>query len=811
MTLQIPSVRKVAGSFLAVILFCFLFSDILLAQSAGRVSGQVKEADHVLEYAIVTLQRLPDTTKAVGFSTTDSAGNFSFTRLMTGDYRLRISLVGYGTLTLSFLLGSSNADLKLGSLVLNRDNNALQNVTVSTQKKLIEKTANGFVVNAAANITQAGGTATDLLRNTPSVSVDAEGALTMRGKTPLILVNGRNSSLANPDNIPASSIESIEIIQNADARYDANAESGIINIKLKKNKQNGTNGSVALGTGMGSRGRVSSSVLLNNKVGKINIGLAYDNRFAGRTRNIEANRTNFFLPDTYLLNQYRDDSRLEQLQNLKLSLDYTISSRDRLSLEAIGNTEGQDNHETLNTRLFKQNGNFVSNTSRYSNEIERSKVGEYSLDYSHKYLNEKRSLTASLTNSLNRDRQNTGISSQDLTKDYIANGAPYLQRTHNYEDGHVTEARLDYAFPFAGGQMETGYKGLFRGTNDDYESADQKNGVYIVNTAASNLFRFHEQVHAAYMQYHGSFQGNGKTNWQYHLGLRAEQVLNDGNTQNGSAQFENRYLKFFPSVQFIYQLPDESSWKLAYNKRINRPGLGQLNPFIDITDSLSPHGGNPNLQPEIIHAFEFGYGKEWGKTALTTNLFYRYSLNSIRQYSQLLSNGAIFSYPVNIGNASIYGWETMLSARPLVYYDFNASFTVFDQRYNGSNVATDAVQEGWAWNGKLINNFAVNKMAKLQVTGSYTAPQITPQGKRIAQYFVDMGFQQKLGKGNTRLGITITDLLNTLQSGNNNFTAGFSQTRYAKADTRAIMVTFACSFRSAFKEKLMENKFSAEY
>lgn len=797
--------------FSTVFLFLLFCSSCLSAQYSGTIRGQVKEGDQVLEYAIVTLQRLPDSTKTIGFVATDGNGMFAFTKLATGEFRIKISLVGYETISRSVILNEAANQIQLGTVLLQRVAGSLQNVTVTTQKKLVEKTENGFVVNAAANITQAGGTATDLLRNTPVISVDAEGVISMRGKTPLILINGRNSTLANPNNIPASSIESIEIIQNADARYDANAESGIINIKLKKNKQNGTNGAIALGTGLGSKGRVSSSVLLNHKAGKLNVGIGYDNRFAGRTRQINANRTNYLLPDNYLINQYRSDNRFEQLQNLKLSMDYTPDSRNRISLEMIGSTEGQDNNETLNTRIFKQNTNFVSNTSRFSNEIERTKALEFSLDYQRKYDNEEKSLTASISSSLERNRQNTDINSQDFSKDYIANGVPYLQRTHNYENEQITEARLDYAFPFGNGQVETGYKGLFRASKNDYELADQKNSLFVVNAGASNVFRFKEQVHAGYLQYHGIFGNEQGTSWKYQLGVRAEQVLNDGNTQNSSTQFVNRYLKLFPSGQLIYQLPNDASWKLTYNKRINRPGLGQLNPFIDITDSLSPHGGNPNLQPEIIQAFELGYAKEWNRFSFSSAVYYRYSLNSIRQFSQLLPNGANFGYPVNIGTAILYGWENMLSGSPFALYDFNASISVFNQQYNASNVSVDAVQEGWTWNGKLINNVAVNKKAKLQITGSYTSPQITPQGKRIAQYFIDLGFQQKLGKGNARLGIAITDLLNTLQSGNNNFTTAFIQTRYSKADTRAIMVTFAYSFKSTFKDKLLENKFSTEY
>lgn len=808
-----PCRGKHAGFFkkiYSLAFFCSLFSFATAQETT--LHGSVKEGTAPLEFVTLSLYRLPDTVHAIQYTTTDSTGSYSFHNIREGNYTISFRLVGYHLLAVPVKVSTGKGDMQIPSQALVRDEMQLQQVTVSAQKKLIERTNTGFVVNAASNITQAGGTATDLLRNTPTVTVDAEGGITLRGKSPLILVNGRNSALANPDQIPASSIESIEIINNADARFDANAESGIINIKLKKNKQNGTNAALAVGTGMGSRGRVSSSMLLNHKSGKFNLGLGYDNRFAGRTRQINASRTNYFLPDNYLLKQFRDDKRLEQLQNLKLTADYSISKRDQLSLEVVGTMEGQDNDETLNSLQLKQNNNFVFNTSRNSIEIERNYAAEMALVYEHKYTDDRRALSASITSSPEDNKQNTDITSQDLTKDYVANGAPFLQRTHNYENQNITEARLDHSIPVgATGKLEMGYKGLFRVIRSDYQTADKINGSYVLNAAASNIFHFNEQVNAAYLQLHGSFGDHEESKWKYHLGVRAENVNNDGRVEGTGVAFTNQYLKFFPSIQFVYQPQSTSSWKIGYNKRINRPRLGQLNPFTDITDSLSPHSGNPNLQPEIIHAFEAGYGYSWKGGSLTTGLFYRYSQNSIRNYYQLLSNGAVLNKPVNIGNAILYGWETVVGASPLQGYDFNASFTVFNQLYQGDNIGTDAAQEGWSWNAKIINNLNLARNSKWQITGNYIAAEITPQGNRIAQYSVDMGFQQKLGKGNTRLGITITDLLNTLKSGYNNYATNFMQYRYAKADTRAIMVTFACTFRSAFKEKLLENKFSAEY
>jgi outer membrane receptor protein involved in Fe transport len=727
---------------------------------------------------------------------------------------MKVKLIGYKPISELVVLSKEKNEIEFNNLQLvTENNNSLTDVVVTSQKKLIEKTSEGFVVNAANNITQIGGTATDLLKVTPTISVDNDGVITLRGKTPLILINGRSSKLSNTDQIPASSIESIEVINNGSSKYDANAESGIINIKLKKNKQAGTNGAIALGGGLGSRGRVNSSLLLNHKSGKFNFGLGYDNRFAGRTRKIESNRTNFNLADSYYINQNRNDKRVEQLQNLKFNADYTVNEYNTISFEAIGNMEGQDNNEDLLSVIRNQNKAFATANDRHSFEYERVKVGEFALNYAKTYKDSKKTLNASLTNSIDNGRQNTDILTQSLKEDLSNLSALQTQRTHNYETGIISNAILDYSIPTStNGVFETGYKGVFRSIKSDYLTADKVGNAFVTNTIASNVFNFNEQVQAAYAQYHDAFGGTvNEPNWNYALGLRAEQVNNNGATTTQSTRFTNSYLKLFPTANLAYLINQNESIRISYGKRINRPNLGQLNPFVDITDILSPHSGNPNLKPEIIDAYELSYNKGISKYTVTTSLFFRHSINAIRSFYTQQANGAILNMPMNIGNTDNYGVESMLIGKPFKFYDFNLSATLFEQKINGSNIMVDAVQQSTNWNGKMINNFNLNKGSKLQIIGNYISPKTTPQGEMFALYNVDLAFQQKLGKSNFRMNFIIVDAFNTLKSGYNSYTNLFSIYRSQKSDTRAFMITLAYSFKAALKEKMLENKFSSEY
>lgn len=797
------------NAILSILLF---ISSLSFAQNTGSIKGNLIENKQAIEFATVTVAKMPDSTKFLHFVTTDSLGRFSFENLSFGNYNLKISLVGYKPTTKQVLLTESNKDILFSDLNFVTDSKVLGEVVVTAQKKLIEKTNTGFIVNVSTNISQTGGTATDLLKNTPTVAVDADGGITLRGKAPLILINGRNSNLTNTDQIPASSIESFEIINNASAKYDANAESGIINIKLKKNSQSGTNGALVVGVGEGSRNRINSSLILNHKSKKLNIGLGYDNRFAGRTKYITGNRTNFNLADTYQIDQVRKDERFESLQNLKFNLDFAPNDKNSFSFEAIGSLDGKNNDEDLVSTVNKKSGVFNYANDRHSLEIQRAKVGEFALDYSHKFENEKKSLTANFTSSIENGRENTDIDTKSLSENQTTIGNIILQRTHNYENGVISNAKIDYAFPVSQhGLFETGYKGTFRNIKTDYEASNKVGEVYVINTASSNIFDFNEQVHAVYALFHNAFGKTEKPKWNYDLGLRAEQVNNAGSTQNNSTNFTNQYLKLFPTANLTYHINDNGFWKLNYGRRINRPRLGQLNPFVDITDALNPHSGNPNLKPEIINAVELGYNKEWNKFNVSSNLFYRHSTNTIRNLFIAQTNGAVLNLPQNVGTANSYGVENIFVGKPSAFYDFNASVNLFQQELNGSNVLSDAVQSSFNWYGKLINNFALTKGGKLQVVGNYTSAATTPQGRQIPLYFVDLGFQQKLGKGNARLGLVVVDIFNTLKSGSKTYSSEFISTRSQKADTRAIMLTFAYTFKSTFKEKLMDNQFSKEF
>ncbi|KAF2328626.1 TonB-dependent receptor domain-containing protein [Flavobacterium ginsenosidimutans] len=796
---------------LVAAIILFTISQYSFSQKTNSINGIVSDGKTPIEFVDVVLKPVTDTTKISAYAVTDSSGKFILENVSPAEYILKFRLIGFKSQNQK--VKYTGSPISMSNIVLQEDANLLNTVVVKSEKKQIQKTTEGFVFNAVSNIAQSGGTAIDMLKNIPTVAVDADDAISLRGKTPFILINGKNSAITNMNQIPASSIESIEVITSPTAKYDANAESGIINIKLKKNNLNGINGAAVLGGGFGAKGRLSSSALLNYKNDKWNIGIAYDNRFAGRTKSIEGERTNYFIEDEHFINQNRHDERTEGLQNLKFNANFSPNEKNTFSFEALGNMESQDNDETLKTDIFNSSSQFYSSNKRHSLELERSKAAEFAFNYDRKFSDDRKSLNASITTSYNFHRENTNIDTDNYDENGMLIGDTFWQKTHNYEKENISNAILNYVFPISERSIiETGYKGTFRFFNSDFQSADLVNGDYVINPLASNIFDFNEQINAFYglLNSYSSTKDNQK--WKYNLGLRAEQVSNSGKTETGTDNFSNNYLKLFPSASVQLNLKSDEFLKLGYSKRINRPDLDDLNPFIDITDALNPHGGNPYLKPEIIHIVELNYNKEWDNYSFSGNAFYRNANNTIRQYGTLQDNGVVLLQPQNIGNMVTYGLESIFSFKPFSFYDANISLTAFQQNISAGNLeqAEDVVKSAFSWYGKVINNFIPWKGGKLQIIGNYNSAVATPQGKRIPIYNVDMGFQQKLGKGNARLGLVVTDMFNTLESGYKNNTALFKNQRTSKSDTRALMITFAYTFRSDFKEKLLENQFSTE-
>lgn len=747
-----------------------------------------------------------DSAKPVAFGSTDSLGNFQLQAGAAGRYIFKLQLIGFEPQRL--VLDITDTDLDLGLLDMKMVDQTLKEVTVTAWKKMITRTNSGFNVQTDAVLTQAAGTATDLLANIPTLLVDAEGGISIRGKSPLILINGRNSNLAgNLDRIPASSIERVEIINNPGARYDADAEGGVINIVLKKNAQNGTNAAFALGGGWGAHERFNGSFMLNNRTDKLNLAAQYDNRWARRTRTVETDRETFAATDNHFLVQRRSDERWQRTNNVKFNADYTPTEKEQVSLEFIYGSDWDRSLETLNSKFRSITNTFNSGNIRVSDERQTETNLEGSVNYDRKFADPRKKLSLGLAHSYGDEIEQTEITTTAIDDGNKPVSDPYLQRTRNAELTNITNLRADLSLPLSQyGSIETGYKGILRDIRANFLNANVQNGVDIPNPALSNIFDFNEDIHAVYGTYK---YANASSRWRYEAGLRLEQMSNRGEN-NKAPSFRNSFFNFFPSLNLGYKLTDDAQLRLNIGRRINRPWLGQLNPFLDITDSLNQSGGNPNLKPELVNTFELGWGYDWQMVNISVNGFHRRGTNTIMPITELQPNGVTITRPQNVGRSFTTGAESFLTVNTGKLYNGTASISLFWQEVDAGNVDPSLSNSMFSWYVKWVNNLSVGKNTRLQMLFNYQAPTAIPQGERIAVYNMDLGVQQKIMKGKGRIGLTVTDVFNTLENGNVIRTEDFTIRRISKSDTRAILLTFAMTFRSPFREKLMENKFSAE-
>lgn len=786
-------------------LICF-FITCFLANSVytqNQLLGKLKDSiGKPIEFANILLYTQSDTVKVFKGTTSDSAGHFVFLAVNAGKYLVKVHSIGYKNYSL-FVEKSSQQNLALNTIILENNASALNEVTINSKKELIQKTKTGFVINADATLSQQGGSAIDLLRNTPTVFVDGEGAINLRGKSPMILINGRNSKLANLNAIPANSIDQIELITSPGASYDAESENGIINIILKKGKTDGFNGAFSISSGAAYSWRLNNSVMLNYKKKQWNFGVGYDNRLAERNRKADGDRVNFNSPTQYYLTQRRNDIREEGIHNIRSTIDYS-GVKYIIGAEIIFGFEKETNFETLFNTLENRSKIFQSKSRRFSDERRNENAFEASLKYEQKLKKEGQKFTINLSTSNSNGIENTAINTQSLTVDNNSLGSPYNQRTGFAEESSINNLRVDYAQKINNGLFETGYKGLLRNFGINFSQDDELNGSFIAVPNRSGKLNFNEWVNAYYAQYRKTINEN----WDYEVGIRAEQTNNKGNVNSLNVDFKNNYFNLFPNANIGYKITNNQSIRFTYGKRINRPSLGQLNPFVDITDSLTQRSGNPNLMPEISHNLELGYSNNFSKSSIMAKVYYRNSTNSILPFTLLLPNQVLFTQPFNAGTTITVGFETIFAFDPFPFWKSNWSASIFNQSIEAKNINAQALNQLLSWNTKWINDFIPWKKSKLQVIGVYNAPTATLQGNRIAVYNVDIAFQQKMANDKARFGLIVTDIFNTQKNGFIWDTPDFNFSRIFKVDTRAVLLTFAYTFGTSFKEKLMENKFS---
>ncbi|MCX3265712.1 TonB-dependent receptor domain-containing protein [Pedobacter agri] len=749
----------------------------LFAQTGGKakITGVLKDAktQETIPFATAVLIDKA-TAKNVKIAQTDVNGAFTMADLPTGTFTFKISFVGYQTMVRdNVAITAATGTLNFGDIKMNTaKGNILSEVTVTGQKQGMQMGIDKKIFSVDQSVISEGGSASDLLQNVPSVSTDMDGNVSLRGSSGVrVLIDGKPSLIAGGNvaqilqSIPASSIESVEVITNPSSKYDAEGQSGIINIVLKKNTKLGFNGSAAVTAG--NRDNYNANTNLSFQNSKVNIygnySYRYGNRIGGGFQDItyksDTSRTAFLSQNTKSTSQ-------DKGHNVKAGIDYYLAPKSVVSFSGGFNSRENDRNEYIDIRQLARNLSPVSYSNR--NNVNQGSGSSYdlNLDYSQKFKKPKEELTFNFGYSSgyndNDQAYNTTITNRNGTD---VNINPSLQRIYNTGDNSNYNIQADYTLPVGKtGKIEAGYRSQIRlADNNQYaDSVLTNTEIVIRNNKLINDFNSKDQVHALYLNYQNQIKDFG-----YQLGLRAEDARLDTHLEgyNGNVLVGSdgniRYRRLYPSVFLTQKLKGEQQVQLSYTRRVNRPRPWDTNPFLDVSEPFNYRQGNPNLLPEDVHSFELGYSKYFKKVTLTSSLYFRQTNDVIQRVRSTPVNGIITSTPQNLTNQINTGLELIGRFDLVKALNFTTNVNLYQAKFAGDTRFDIPTSSGFSWNANITANLTVAKDVSLQLRGDYRAPEVMAQGKRNAMYGIDGGAKYDFPNKKASLSFNVRDVFNT--------------------------------------------------
>jgi len=784
----------------------FLFNNIVSAQS-GRISGSIfdKNTKSPVEAASVTLFSSKDSTVTAG-TETDQNGKFSLSDVPYGKYNLRVSIIGYSkSIVRGILVDKANSEVKLDPVFIASGETTTDEIDVEAERSAVEFREDKKIFNVEQGMNVQGGSAVDVLKNIPSVSVDADGNISLRGNENVkILVDGKPFGLNNPENrnsvldqIPSNLIESVELITNPSAKYEAENSAGIINIKLKKREGLGYNGSLILNAG--SKDKYNGSLNMNFRKNKVNFFGSYDYRLYNYFIDGSNSREVFSNNSSYTQNA--EGSTRNTSHFLKGGFDYNLSEMSSLSY--MINYNSRERKRTDNSTALTLNSNSGQMISQYdfiTNDNTDGYTIDMSLNYYRKYKNPLKSLSAEIVFTQLNDN-----SVNNTTQNYIFPSGINPDLEHRLTDDKTNDgnASLDYVHPLSkDSKIETGFKVILRDNNKNYrvENFDYATNSYLNDTSQSNDYSYKENINAAYATYDMSI---GK--FSFKAGVRAEQTNTNGDLKNTGDIAKQNYFDLFPTLHLSQKIGETQEFQLSYSRRINRPQIQMLNPFVTAFDPFNYFAGNPNLKPEYVNSIELGFLKYFETTTINPSLFYSHTKDQLSRTRQLIdSNKALLTFE-NYGMTENYGAELVLNSKPFEFINLNGSISYYKNVIDATNLDSTYKNENYSWNGRLSANILLPEIANLGVTYFYSGRNVFAQGVLEPFQSMDVSLNRDFFEKRLTLGLRVSDLFNTLKFDVKlNNTQGFDESFYRKRDTRSLFVT--ATYRFGNDSKLQDKK-----
>ncbi|WP_421795487.1 TonB-dependent receptor domain-containing protein [Haliscomenobacter sp.] len=753
----------------------------------ANIKGKIIEAQSKapLAYAAIRILKNSDSTLVSG-GISDEKGQFSL-EAPYGDYHAVVEFLGYQPIKIpSFSASAGKNSLDLGTISLSAAAQNLQEVVVQGEKSSMELALDKKIFNVGKDLANAGGTASDILSNIPSVSVDGEGNVKLRGSDNVrILIDGKPSGLvsfkggAGLQQLQGSLVDKVEVITNPSARYEAEGMSGIINIVLKKDRRQGFNGSFDLIAGNPDNFGAGANV--NYRKDKINFFLNYALAYRLQPGRGETYQEVYDGPITRILEQTNKGRMRAANNSINGGLDYYFDDKNIFTASYLWR---RSDARRITDNQYKDYINSLSNlysiTDRQQDETEDEPNSEYALSYKRSFEKKGHELLIDARYLDYWEHSDQTFTQKSVFADGIINKvSSRTQKSLNDETEKQWLFSADYVQPFGKeGKYELGVRSSFRDMSNDFFVTEQDStGIYLPLDSLNNNFLYDENINAAY-----AIIGNKIKRFSYQFGLRAEHTDIKTTLAQTNESNPRNYANLFPSAHFTYKLPQENSLQISYSRRVRRPRYNDLSPFVTFSDNRNFFSGNPDLNPEFTDAYDLGHVKFFEKGSFASSLYYRYTTGKIDRIRRVNSDGFAATRPENLLDEHSFGAEftSSFSLKKWWKLDFNVNF--FRAITDGSNIQEDYQSDTYAWFARQTSRFSLPKKTDIQIRASYEAPRQTPQGEVKSLFFTDLSMSRDLFKGQGKLILNVLDVFNSrrfrsITRGENFYTENNSQMR----------------------------------
>lgn len=760
------TMKKIKFAVLLVCLFTSLYNYAQQAPPARnkvKVTGKVLEkvSKQPLEYATISITA-PNDTKVIAGGITNPKGEFDVA-VAPGTYDIKVEFISFKP---TFIKGKTiSGDTALGVVNLSEDAAQLSEVVVRAEKSSVEIKLDKKVYNVGQDMMVKGGTVSDVLDNVPSVSVDSEGNVSLRGSDNIrILIDGRPSNAINVAEalrqLPADAIDKVEVITNPSARYDAEGGSGIINIILKKGKNQGFNGTFIASTGLPETYGLSAN--LNYKTEKLNYfttaGYNYrTNEGMGLTNTSYYNADGS--PKGYL-DEDRDTKRIRNGFNARAGMEWTVAPNTFWTNAINYQKNSGEDKDYINYNNFDAAHAFTGTTNRLNNADTGSENVEFTSNLIKNFNDKGHKLTADLSVSRNTD-----------DSDGLITALPTSNTTLNDQVQKQILLQADYVLPLGkGSQFEAGYKGSFGDLNNEYNVTNFVNGEYVIDPKKSNTLEYKENINALYAQY-----GLKVNKFSYLFGLRWEDTNIQVNLLDNSVFNTKKYNNLFPSAFVSYEISDQSNFTASYSKRLSRPRGRFMNPALNYASNINIFQGNPDLDPSLTDKFDVGYIKRWEKVTFSSSAYFEntkdvFSFVRTPNGDKVDGIPVILSRPINLGKEQKYGFEFTFNYSPYKWWKINSNFNLYNVKTTGENTYTDTnnqviVQnlnnQANTWFARISSKVTLPYKIDWQLSGTYNGAQKTAQGKILDQFGMNTAFSKDVLKDKATIAFNISDIFNS--------------------------------------------------